>query len=766
MPRGVPNTKKDDLSMRYTTFNVPAPLNPKTGGANYLKTETNSLWGRKPKRREAEPIEGKRGSNVIVIHPGSRYLRMGRASDIFPITVSHVIARKINGVVNPPPPIQRISRPTPSKKDGTDEDPIDDDDYPISLSPDDPLEAKIASISISLRERMRFYKLRISRDARKNATAFNKRSKPEIIHDHNDPYRVQWVTTPPAGDIVVGERVFRLVDPAKMGYSVRWPIYGTTLNTRQYPSIPELLGDLEAIWVTVLRDGLKIERSAYRNYSVVLVVPDFYDRGTLRELSHLLLVTMGFKQLCVQQESLSATFGAGISNACVIDMGAVKTSISCVDEGMVIPDTRLVLSMGGDDITEFLHVLLDRIHFPYRDLDLSKAYGWQVIEDLKARICTLLESDVAENMSDFFVRSPGNEAQKYAFRHYDETIMAPMCVFEPRVIEFERKSQGFRSVSHPSVEEVVDHQRDHVTQAMIISTQHLLPPSGPPPPLTFAFPQSTQPTPPPPSDQPAFAVAPQPAQVDSAEPQTGSFEGAPLVEANQSVTFVSVDPSDFGSKVSLGPEKEKEKEEELKPSTPIPPGADVVEPTPVAASVPESDPAIPIVPEEPVKAAPTPIDVDALSPIPTPRARTPLPLPPPPAHDPNVIYPGGFPIDVMFEASKLPLDVAIFNSARSAGGDDKIRKHLQAVMVVGGTSLIPGMAHALESRLQAIATPLVPNMEKVQIIPPPKDVDPRVLAWKGAAVLGKMDAVQDMWITPSDWDILGLRGLRERCLLG
>lgn len=42
-------------------------------------------------------------------------------------------------------------------------------------------------------------------------------------------------------------------------------------------------------------------------------------------------------------------------------------------------------------------------------------------------------------------------------------------------------------------------------------------------------------------------------------------------------------------------------------------------------------------------------------------------------------------------------------------------------------------------------------MDKVQIIPPPKDVDPKVLAWKGAAVLGKMDSVADLWITPADW---------------
>jgi len=127
------------------------------------------------------------------------------------------------------------------------------------------------------------------------------------------------------------------------------------------------------------------------------------------------------------------------------------------------------------------------------------------------------------------------------------------------------------------------------------------------------------------------------------------------------------------------------------------------------------------------------------------------------------VYPGGFSIDVPFEASKLPLDVAIFNSARAVGGDDKIRKYLQAVLVIGGTAHIPGMSHALESRLQAIATPLVSNMEKVQIIPPPKEVDPIVLAWKGAAVLGKMDGVSDLWVTKSDWDILGMRALKERC---
>ena len=36
----------------------------------------------------------RRGSQVIVIHPGSRFIRIGKASDVNPVTVPCVVARK------------------------------------------------------------------------------------------------------------------------------------------------------------------------------------------------------------------------------------------------------------------------------------------------------------------------------------------------------------------------------------------------------------------------------------------------------------------------------------------------------------------------------------------------------------------------------------------------------------------------------------------------------------------------------------------------
>ncbi len=85
---------------------------------------------------------------------------------------------------------------------------------------------------------------------------------------------------------------------------------------------------------------------------------------------------------------------------------------------MVVPETRLVflfhsdvtsqrlarifLNMGGDYITEFLYALLDRICFPYRDINLARAYDWNVMEDLKSRLCTLTEVRVPQRVTQSF----------------------------------------------------------------------------------------------------------------------------------------------------------------------------------------------------------------------------------------------------------------------------------------------------------------------------------------------------------------------------
>lgn len=62
----------------------------------------------------------------------------------------------------------------------------------------------------------------------------------------------------------------------------------------------------------------------------------------------------------------------------------------------------MVLNVGGDDITEFLYVLLARVGFPYGGIDLARSYDWNVMEDLKERLCTLSE---VSSSAPTFIRS-------------------------------------------------------------------------------------------------------------------------------------------------------------------------------------------------------------------------------------------------------------------------------------------------------------------------------------------------------------------------
>ncbi|KAG6897437.1 hypothetical protein C0992_001598 [Termitomyces sp. T32_za158] len=581
---------------------------------------------------------------------------IGRASDVSPTPVPNVVAQKCKDPVPEFVRVEGITRPRKQSCDTSEE-----------FAEKDSFDDKISAISVSLRDRMKFYKLRVTQNATAIASTFNEQFKPEIIAEYNDPLRVEWTEKASCEDVYFGEKALRLADPQKAGYTLRYPIYAANFNLRDYHSVQVILSDLELIIRATLKEKLHVDPKDYKDFSVVLVIPDNYDRTYVREFVNMLLVTMGFRQICAQQESLAATYGAGISNACVVNIGATTTTVACVDEGMVLADTRMSLNIGGDDITEFLYVLLKRINLPYRDLDLNRAYDWKVMEDLKSRLCTLSEADVALNLYDF------------------------VCLFEPRVIEFDKKRSGLGYPSSKNVtEEIVDHQTERVfrlpqTNAMVISTQHLMPATIPP----DSSPNQNQ----------VGGNTSLPGTNTPAEPDPQAM----AVDEPETVPMISTDGTDVvdGQDDSKLPPSSRTPTTETGANTA---GSNQVQTSPASES-----------------------------------------------------------IDIAFEASKLPLDVAIFNSARAAGGDEKIRKYLQAVLVIGGVAHTPGMGHALESRLQAIATPLVPNMEKVQIIPPPKEVDPVVLAWKGAAVLGRMDGISDLWVTQSDWDILGMRALKERC---
>ena len=72
----------------------------------------------------------------------------------------------------------------------------------------------------------------------------------------------------------------------------------------------------------------------------------------------ILLIRLKFSSVAVQQSSVCALYSTGYSTACVVDVGDHVTAISCVEDGVSNPNTRLLLSRGGNDVTRAFWWLL------------------------------------------------------------------------------------------------------------------------------------------------------------------------------------------------------------------------------------------------------------------------------------------------------------------------------------------------------------------------------------------------------------------------
>ncbi|GAA5929917.1 uncharacterized protein JCM15063_004664 [Sporobolomyces koalae] len=708
----------------------------KQNGADFLagKPKLNVLTsapeGKVRRARESSAGTTDPLAQTIVIHPGSRWLRIGRASEIAPLAVPNVIARKSRsfapstetlandsdkepqlaarpqapvptGDTAPVPAVSDAAVPATVDTEATavvgvssdvsggdstmSELPPNENDYDSEDStstprpangasgtkPIDPLSAKIMSIKADLRARMRAYKLRGQGNGNSQAATYNATVKPESMGEEFEGDH-EW--TIGEAEVWVGNKAVRIPDPLASGYVLRHPYQRGGFNTTGYVSQQEFLGDLEMLYATVIKDELGIDRDDLKNYSVILLIPDLYEELYVREMSNLLLTTLGFKQMCIMQESVCSTFGAGISSACVVDIGASKTSITCIEEGLVVPETRMVLDFGGDDITSFMHALLSRNGFPYKEADLTKWYDWIVLEDIKERSVVLSEGDIGLNLYDFYIRHPGAVTKKYTMRMYDDCILAPYALFAPRVIDFEKKMQHQPELWNKNVDNYIEIGQGGITNAMKNSTRHLLLPTTS---VHLAAPTAASNLPP-------------------STTEASSRSGTPGGEDPSALAPVALPPLPGFSAASTVP--------------------------PSLAGSPA--------PDKPVAVTQVPQQVE---------------------------------IDVRHESSKMPLDVAVVESILAAGAEERMRKVAANLLIVGGTGGIHNIGFAVESRIAPQLIARVPSLSgHVSYVPGPREIEPENLAWKGISVLIRIEASNELWTRQEDWQALGMRAVRDR----
>ncbi|KAL4903622.1 hypothetical protein BDW74DRAFT_155859 [Aspergillus multicolor] len=396
------------------------------------------------------------GSKVVVIHVGSQNLRIGLSSDALPKTLPMVIARKSTTNESED---QEEPRPKRLKLDDGSE-----------MEPEKKFGSEFSSqyttMMADLKTHMRQNKRRTLPNSKEMVINYNRRTVPETISEHNDPMRVEWTEIPdPAPEYIVGQPALRIPDESKPRYKLYWPMKYGWCNEQDYDNRRLLFLDVSIILEDAIKTQLGLtSKKDWPQYSCVFVIPDLFDKAYVTQILEMLMREFSFARVCFIQESLAATFGAGFTSACVVDIGAQKTSICCVEEGMCVENSRVNLKYGGSDVTELFVKMMLYDHFPYEEINLWRRYDFLLAEELKKNVCTMNEASVSVQVFDFHLRVAGQDTRKYTFKAYDEVHLAPMGVFQPSLFDNSKKLNRRRKLIARSVD-IYDGQPNDPTSA-------------------------------------------------------------------------------------------------------------------------------------------------------------------------------------------------------------------------------------------------------------------------------------------------------------
>jgi len=337
---------------------------------------------------------------------------------------------------------------------------------------EEPFAKEYTEMSAELRGVMRHNKRRVLPQSRDMVVSYNRRTTHDTITEHNDPMRIEWTETFGNGqqsrEYITGKEALRIPDKSNPRYKLYWPIRHGWVNEVDYESKRFLYEDIRIIIEEAVKSQLALAvrtRKDLAQYSCVMVIPDYYERTYVTSLLDLALADLGFGRICFIQESLAASFGAGYATCCVVDIGAQKTSICCVEDGMVIDNSRVNLKYGGQDVTDAFIKMMLYNHFPYADINLRRRYDFQLAEELKQKFLTMNEADISVQLYDFHLRAPGQDTRKYTFKCYDEVLLAPVGFFKPQIFENTSKLTGRRRLIDMSYDIYEEKPNDPTSEA-------------------------------------------------------------------------------------------------------------------------------------------------------------------------------------------------------------------------------------------------------------------------------------------------------------
>ena len=379
---------------------------PITTAATVVSTTVTSSYGtsrRGPGRPRGFSVVGEdtpstnnaRDLNrLLIMQPGSRWLRIGRASSKTPpLRFAHCLARRRRETSN--------------------------------LS----LENKSFSFSASYSESAIGEVLREAA-VLSGHTMIDLLDMREKARAHNSLLKPQGTATKQVKDnkvevLVIEEALAVATDDR---YQLTWPWRHGQLATHGGPggSLTALTEDLVAVWSAALHRVAADSRRCH----VLLLVGDLVPRVQLRLFADVLLSRIGVAGLQLVHEPVAAAFGVGLPAACVLDLGAGKVALSYVEDGVSLSAARLSLAYGGDHVTSlFQHLLTTELAMPQ--------LSWETVEQLKVDGGCHLEPSRLTSASDGGPTVPYGLDWLYVA---DCGLLAALALFRPTLLSMNATS--------------------------------------------------------------------------------------------------------------------------------------------------------------------------------------------------------------------------------------------------------------------------------------------------------------------------------------
>ncbi|XP_058211955.1 actin-related protein 9 isoform X2 [Rhododendron vialii] len=362
----------------------------------------------------ASQLLSERGSNLVVINPGSANIRIGLAQQDVPFNIPHCIARRTTGANQAPKKIvqdQLLNSQVTTAQHVEREKAYDSI---ASLLKIPFLDEEVANNSFT-RKMGRADGYANTPQSNRKEIAFTwtnvlekKLDSSSTLHSSPNKGEVGGPTDLKEGtaskelgssecklkEYICGEEALR-ISPTEP-YCLRRPIRRGHLNVSLYYPMQQVFEDLQAIWDWILIEKLHVPHSERNMFSVVLVVPETFDSREIKEMLSIILRDLHFSSAVVHQEGLAAVFGNGLSTACAVNIGAQVTSVICIEDGVALPTTQMTLRFGGEDISRCL-LWTQRHHQtwpPIRTDALAKPVDLLMLNRLKEAYCQIKEGEV------------------------------------------------------------------------------------------------------------------------------------------------------------------------------------------------------------------------------------------------------------------------------------------------------------------------------------------------------------------------------------